>query len=129
MNKSRPLCINLALSAPRSPAVYLRCIQVKHESSTISAFPPEIRAHRPPTESAKVRVSAAAIGRGIFLVDGIEAVRELRARGDELPVILISTKTHVIERCQRLGHVREIGRKLDIGVFLDSYRISLFFLC
>lgn len=56
----------------------LRCIQVNHESSTISAFPPQVCAHRPSAESAKVWVSASAGWRGIFLVDGIEAVRELQ---------------------------------------------------
>jgi two-component system, OmpR family, copper resistance phosphate regulon response regulator CusR len=64
---------------------------------------------------------------GLPDIDGLEVLRELRARGSDVPVIVLTARTEAVDRAEalRLGAVEYLTKPLPFPDFLGSVRATL----
>jgi two-component system copper resistance phosphate regulon response regulator CusR len=73
------------------------------------------------------RVDLVVLDLGLPDIDGLEVLRVLRARGSDVPVIVLTARTEASDRAEalRLGAVEYLTKPLPFPDFLDSVRASL----
>jgi DNA-binding response OmpR family regulator len=76
---------------------------------------------------AEPAIDLVVLDLGLPDIDGLEVLKELRARGSDVPVIVLTARTEAIDRAEalRLGAVEYFTKPLPFPDFLGSVRATL----
>jgi two-component system, OmpR family, copper resistance phosphate regulon response regulator CusR len=78
-------------------------------------------------DKADARIDLVVLDLGLPDIDGLEVMRALRARGSEVPVLVLTARTESSDRDEafRLGAVEYLAKPLPFPSFLDRVRATL----